>query len=234
MMYHFDAQEEVGQKQMCLILRTKENVLGQIVLRLEESEIAEIASLSLNTPDNTMGAVLLLQRAGLQALLQGKKFLKVDSAHMKPFEVLYQKAGFVKVTPSFSLKALHPLESLMDLDHAARALGFVWEDPQMALAKVREETDEVALELDQSPYNVAALEAELGDLIFATLSLGDFLGYEAPKVVLKTALKFASRMDALRRIGDENGAATFKGQEAKTLLSWWAEARVRASVGASL
>jgi hypothetical protein len=234
MMYHFDEQEERGQKQTSLILKTKENVLGQIVLRLDEPEIAEIASLSLNTSDNTMGAILLLQRAGLQALLQGKKFLKIESAHMTPFEALYLKTGFVKVTPSFSLKALHPLESLMDLDHAARALGFVWEDPQMALAKVREETDEVALELAQSPYNVAALEAELGDLIFSTFSLGDFLGYKVPEVVLKGAFKFASRMDALRRIADENGATTFKGQETQTLLSWWAEARVRASAGASL
>ncbi|MBA4750321.1 MAG: hypothetical protein H2057_06870 [Alphaproteobacteria bacterium] len=234
MMYYFDEQEERGGKQIRLILKTKEEVLGQIVLRLDEPDIAEIGMLLLNTPDKTAWASLLLQRAALHALLHEKKFLKIESAHMAPFEGVYQKEGFVKVAPSFFLKGLHPLESLMDLDHAARALGFVWEGPQMALEKVREETDEVALELAQSPYNIAALEAELGDLIFSTFSLGDFLGYEVSQVVLKGARKFASRMDAMRRVADENGAQSFKGQDAKTLLAWWAEARVRASAEASL
>lgn len=78
---------------------------------------------------------------------------------------------------------------------AARA-GFDWPDIAGPLAKVREEVDEVAAELQAGapPDRVAA---EVGDLLFAAVNLARHAGVDAETALREATLKFERRFRAV-------------------------------------
>ncbi|GAB4289140.1 MAG: nucleoside triphosphate pyrophosphohydrolase [Thiohalomonadaceae bacterium] len=78
---------------------------------------------------------------------------------------------------------------------AARA-GFDWPDIAGPLAKVREEVDEVAAELQAgaAPERVAA---EVGDLLFAAVNLARHAGVDAETALRNATLKFERRFRAV-------------------------------------
>jgi len=131
-----------------------------------------------------------------------------------------------------SLPALHRAHRLQD---RAAGVGFDWPDVDGPAAKVEEELQEVREELEQSPPPKAgappvldarhyALEAELGDLLFAVVNLCRKAGVHASIALDKANAKFERRFQEVERLARERGIdVTHAGLEKLDAL--WDEAK---------
>jgi MazG family protein len=111
------------------------------------------------------------------------------------------------------LPALHRAFRLQD---RAAGVGFDWPDAHGPLDKVDEELAEVRREIDAASQSVlgpaptydaahAALEAELGDLLFAVVNLSRKLGVHPALALDKANVKFARRFREIERLAAERG-----------------------------
>jgi ATP diphosphatase len=93
--------------------------------------------------------------------------------------------------------ALPALTRAHKLQKKAAQVGFDWPDAGAVLAKVREETDEIARELAAGKDDRVA--AEIGDLLFAVVNLARHLEVD-PETALRAAnAKFERRFAAVER-----------------------------------
>lgn len=88
--------------------------------------------------------------------------------------------------------ALPALERAQKLQRRAAATGFDWPDAQGPRAKIAEELAELDAESDP-----AALEDELGDLLFAVVNLARHLNVDAEEALRKGNRKFEARFRAI-------------------------------------
>jgi tetrapyrrole methylase family protein/MazG family protein len=111
------------------------------------------------------------------------------------------------------------------LGRAERA-GFKWPARDDILAKIAEEADELAAATDAT-----SRREELGDLLFALVSLARWLDVDAEEALRMASAKFADRFRALERLtGERGGALSSTGDD--ELRSLWDEAkRVTARAG---
>jgi tetrapyrrole methylase family protein/MazG family protein len=123
-------------------------------------------------------------------------------------------------------RALPPLQRAFELGRKAAKAGFDWQDPQGALDKVREELAEVEALLEAPPASStrgvdrAKVEEELGDLLFALVSLCRKLDV-APDSALRRALgKFCERFQAL-----EERIPNLEGASLEDMEAAWQEAK---------
>jgi ATP diphosphatase len=97
------------------------------------------------------------------------------------------------------------------LGKRAASVGFDWPNPQGLIAKLTEETAELEAEIARSPQDRAALEEELGDLLFTAVNLARHLDLE-PEFALRAAnAKFRRRFNAI-----ESAAGTPEALRAST------------------
>ena len=113
-----------------------------------------------------------------------------------------------------ALPSLHRAHRLQD---RAAGVGFDWPDVAGPLEKVEEELREVRAELAAAPppqlahgllvsdARHAALEAELGDLLFAVVNVCRKAGVHASLALDKANAKFAARFGAVERLAAERG-----------------------------
>jgi len=112
-----------------------------------------------------------------------------------------------------TLPALHRAHRLQD---RAAGVGFDWPDVSGPAEKVEEELQEVRDELSQSPPPKAgappvhdarhyALEAELGDLLFAVVNLCRKAGVHSSIALDKANAKFERRFREIERLAKERG-----------------------------
>ena len=95
-------------------------------------------------------------------------------------------------------RALPALLRAEAIQKKAKHVGFDWPDVHGALAKVREEIDEVQAELTRtSGHADAQLAAELGDLLFALVNLTRHLKLHAEDLLTVATDKFARRFRAV-------------------------------------
>ena len=84
------------------------------------------------------------------------------------------------------------------IQEKAAAFGFDWNEAREVMPKVREEIDELDVEIAMNPRS-AAVREELGDLLFALVNLSRHLG-EDPEAALQTATeKFRRRFNAMAK-----------------------------------
>jgi nucleoside triphosphate diphosphatase len=106
------------------------------------------------------------------------------------------------------LPALHRAHRLQD---RAAGVGFDWNDVAGPLAKVREEVEEVAAELNTPLADKAAardaLEGELGDLLFAVVNLCRKADVHASVALDRANTKFVRRFTAVEALAAERGLA---------------------------
>ncbi len=99
---------------------------------------------------------------------------------------------------------LSPLLMAQRLQERAAAIGFDWPDVEGPLAKVREETGEVAAELEGgAPQEV--LTAELGDLLFAVVNLARKAGVPPTTALDHANRKFRRRFEAVEAAAQTRG-----------------------------
>jgi MazG family protein len=112
-----------------------------------------------------------------------------------------------------ALPGLHRAHRLQD---RAAGVGFDWPDVNGPAAKVAEELEEVSAELRKSPLPSAAgppvlderhyaLEAELGDLLFAVVNLCRKAGVHASIALDKANAKFERRFMRMEQLAAERG-----------------------------
>lgn len=91
------------------------------------------------------------------------------------------------------------------LQERAAGIGFDWPDTTGPLAKVHEELAEVEGELAAGPEAHDALEAELGDLLFAVVNLARKAGIQPGLALDRANAKFRHRFEQIERIAAERG-----------------------------
>jgi ATP diphosphatase len=118
--------------------------------------------------------------------------------------------------------ALPALTRAEKISRKAASVGFDWPEPAQVIAKVREELAEVEHELQGG--NRAALEGEVGDLLFAVANLARHLDVDAEKALRGANAKFERRFrsieSALAAEGRTPAEATLDEMEAL-----WGEAK---------
>jgi nucleoside triphosphate diphosphatase len=92
--------------------------------------------------------------------------------------------------------ALPALMRAFKLQRRAAQVGFEWNDPSGALAKVREEVAEVEAEMDQNGSK-ERLEEEIGDLFFAVVNLARMLKVKPEEALRAANAKFETRFHGI-------------------------------------
>lgn len=123
---------------------------------------------------------------------------------------------------------LDPVSRAQRLQDRAAGVGFDWEHPRDALAKVREEMDEVA-ELLASDDRTA-LESELGDLLFAVVNVARLSGLHAATAFRLANRKFEDRFQRMAALAEERGL-DLGAASLEQLDAIWDEIKGRESAG---
>ncbi len=116
--------------------------------------------------------------------------------------------------------------------HRASLLGFDWDDPREALAKVREETAEVAALLAPAPDEAtrSKLQEEVGDLLFAVVNVARLAGVDPGVALDLAARKFTERFREVVRLAGKRGLP-MPGTPLEPLDRLWDEAKAGAADG---
>jgi nucleoside triphosphate diphosphatase len=93
--------------------------------------------------------------------------------------------------------ALPALSRALKLQTKAGKVGFDWNDPMAVLSKIREETEEIAVEIASGDVDRAG--AEVGDLLFAVVNLARHLDIDPEFALNATNLKFIRRFASIER-----------------------------------
>jgi ATP diphosphatase len=98
---------------------------------------------------------------------------------------------------------LDPLARAQRVQDRAAGVGFDWDHAKDAFAKVHEEANEVSALLDSNDQ--AALEAELGDLLFAVVNVARLSKLHAATALRLANRKFERRFARLQELAEERG-----------------------------
>jgi MazG family protein len=119
-------------------------------------------------------------------------------------------------------RALPALLRALRIGEKAGALGFDWDDAAGVSAKVDEELGE--LRSAMADGDAAAIESELGDVLFAVASLGRHLGVDPERALRGTLDRFTRRFQHIeRRLAEEGLTPDRATMDAMEAL--WQEAK---------
>ncbi len=105
----------------------------------------------------------------------------------------------------------------------AAAVGFDWENAPDVMAKVEEETAEIAEEM-AAGGDPERLAAEVGDLLFSVVNLARKLKVDPELALRRTALRFMERVEAAARSAGEDGRV-FEDMELHEQESYYQQAK---------
>jgi len=113
------------------------------------------------------------------------------------------RAGGKRGTLSGLPPTLPALLAAYRLQERAAGVGFDWPDPAGPMAKVREETEEVAREVGAGRRE--KVEDEIGDLLFAVVNLARKLSVEPSAALERANQKFTRRFEGVEALAEERG-----------------------------
>ncbi len=113
--------------------------------------------------------------------------------------------GPAKTTLGGVPKTLPGLLRAYEYGSRAASIGFDWERASDVIGKIEEEIGEVRSALENAATDPAALEEEMGDLLFAIANLSRKLGVEPENALRGANDKFAARFMELERRFAERG-----------------------------
>lgn len=96
-----------------------------------------------------------------------------------------------------------PLQRAQKIQERVAEVGFDWTNPRGAWEKIREEVEEVGVEMEGAEASV--LEEELGDLLFAVVNLVRMKGLHATTALGRANAKFTRRFGELEQIAAARG-----------------------------
>lgn len=110
------------------------------------------------------------------------------------------------------------------LQERAAAVGFDWPDPQGPIEKVREELGEVEREIEGTPPDPAALEHEIGDLLFSAVNLARKIGIAPGPALERANRRFQKRFREVERLAEARGT-DLHGMSLDELDQLWNEVK---------
>jgi tetrapyrrole methylase family protein/MazG family protein len=125
-------------------------------------------------------------------------------------------------------KSLPPLERAYKMQKKAAKVGFDWKAAPDVWDKIREELSESERACEEASRggDQAALEGEIGDLLFSVLNVSRFLGVNPSLALQRTNEKFSRRFRYVEKRMAEEGAAMGKENFAR-MDALWDEAKVK-------
>ena len=137
-----------------------------------------------------------------------------------------QAASLLGVQP----KGLPALVAAYRVQEKAGAVGFDWPDATGAMAKIREETDEIAHAMsgDTDP----ALAREVGDLLFAVVNLARHLRVDPERELRAATHRFRDRFHHIEKRLAERGSTPAQAS-LEEMDRLWEEAKALAAPGAT-
>ena len=151
-----------------------------------------------------------------------KKVTDGEGAYRQWQEIKKQEKGGKGSLLGEQPKGLAALVAAYRMQEKAAAVGFDWATPEGALAKVREETEEIAEVLDQETGPERA--REIGDLLFATVNLARKLRVDPERELRATMQRFRSRFDHIeQRLAEQGRVPSQASLEEMDVL--WEEAK---------
>jgi MazG family protein len=120
-----------------------------------------------------------------------------------------------------SLPALHRAH---ELSRRAAAVGFDWAQATDVLAKIDEEVRELREAVSGAGTPAAAVEEELGDVLFAIANVARKMGLDAETALRKASDKFQARFETMERTARGEGR-TLTGMTAEELDARWTRAK---------
>jgi uncharacterized protein YabN with tetrapyrrole methylase and pyrophosphatase domain len=109
------------------------------------------------------------------------------------------------------------------LGSKAAKVGFDWPDARDLLEKVEEECRELEAEMKAGETNAAAVEGELGDLLFTLVNLARHLRIDPELALKRSNGKFRRRFRAM----EQQSATPLEERSAAELEVLWAAAKER-------
>ncbi|MDT0596584.1 MazG nucleotide pyrophosphohydrolase domain-containing protein [Glaciecola petra] len=93
------------------------------------------------------------------------------------------------------------LQKALTLQQNASAIGFDWKTLAPVIAKVLEEVDEVKEAINTR--NAAAIEDEVGDLLFAVVNIARHLRLDPDDCLRQASEKFQKRLLIVKKLASE-------------------------------
>jgi len=113
----------------------------------------------------------------------------------KNWENLKLKEGNASVLSGVP-SSLPAMTKAMRIQEKARGVGFDWEEPHQVWDKVKEELQELKIEVDQQSNQI---ENEMGDVLFSIINYARFLNINPEDALEKTNKKFIKRFQFLEQ-----------------------------------
>jgi MazG family protein len=133
----------------------------------------------------------------------GGKGKSVDHVNWELVKRREPRAGGKRGTLAGLPPTLPALLMAYRLQERAAGVGFDWPDAGGPMTKVKEEIEE--LEREAGSGKREALEAELGDLLFAVVNLARKLEIEPGQALERANAKFTGRFEQVERLAEERG-----------------------------
>jgi tetrapyrrole methylase family protein/MazG family protein len=144
--------------------------------------------------------------------------IKVEQEGRKPKDSILDEVS----------RGLPPLDRAWKLQKKAAKAGFDWPDIRGVVSKIEEEIEEVLSAAEknttEAPSFQAALEGELGDLLFSAVNLCRYLGVEPSVALQRTNHKFTERFKHIEKRMKETGQA-MTPQNLAVMDQYWKEAK---------
>ena len=140
----------------------------------------------------------------------------VDGVAQKQVEKDQRTAGDTLDAVARSLPALMRAEKIQS---KARKAGFDWDTVGPVLDKVAEETQE----LRQAVQNGTNVEEELGDLLFAAVKAGGFMGVDSELALHAACEKFIRRFRRVEQMADK----PMTDMDIEALEALWRQAKAQ-------
>jgi tetrapyrrole methylase family protein/MazG family protein len=121
--------------------------------------------------------------------------------------------------------ALPALTRSQKIGDKTKKVRFDWSSPREVLAKVDEELAEVKEEMDKPKLSAAALEHEIGDLLFTVAQLARHLGLEAEQCLRSANARFENRYFKMRK-AIEDGGQRFDDLSLDELEQAWRDVKI--------
>ena len=115
------------------------------------------------------------------------------------------------------------LQEARKLGKKAASVGFDWPDTSGLIAKLLEETAELAAEIGPGRIQRDAAEQELGDLLFTAVNLARHLKLEPEFALRKANQKFRARFNILEAIA--GGPEALRALTPEQLEEGWQQAK---------
>ncbi|QHJ12950.1 Nucleoside triphosphate pyrophosphohydrolase [Paraglaciecola mesophila] len=121
-------------------------------------------------------------------------------------------------------KGMSPLIRAQKLQQLCAKSGFDWPELQPVLDKLHEEIEEVMVEVDAPNPEQAAIEDEIGDVLFSVVNLARHVNVDAQTALRKASNKFEQRFRQVERIAQQKGQEVHE-TSLDELETFWQQAK---------